>query len=153
MRPFLGAVVWAATIVVATWPLMTTVQAWLWGRRTLAVSVMSLLLLGVLVVPLTLAVFTIVSNVDEIATWTKTLAAFKTPSPPAWVASLPLVGAKAVELWRYVAAAGVEGVAARAAPYAGGVITWFVAQVGGVGVLLVEFLLTVILAADRKSVV
>jgi len=33
------------------------------------------------------------------------------------------------------------------APYAGGVIRWFAAQLGSVGVLLVEFLLTIILAA------
>jgi predicted PurR-regulated permease PerM len=50
-------------------------------------------------------------------------------------------------LWRLAAAAGIEEVGARAAPYVGGVLKWFVAQVGGVGVLLVEFLLTVILAA------
>jgi len=147
LRPFLGALVWATTIVVATWPLMIRVQAWLWDKRALAVTVMTLLLLCVLVVPLTLAIGTIVSNVDEIAEWTKSLAAFKTPSPPAWVVSLPFVGAKAAELWRYVAAAGIQEMTAKAAPYAGGVIKWFVAQVGGVGVLLVEFLLTVILAA------
>ena len=35
----------------------------------------------------------------------------------------------------------------RAAPYAAGFVNWFVAQVGDVGVLLVEFLLTVIFAA------
>lgn len=147
LRPFLGALVWATTIVVATWPLMIRVQAWLWDKRSLAVTVMTLLLLCVLVVPLTLAIGTIVSNVDEIAEGTKSLAAFKTPSPPEWVVSLPFVGAKAAELWRYVATAGIQEVTARAAPYAGGVIKWFVAQVGGVGLLLVEFLLTVILAA------
>ncbi len=147
LRPFLGAIVWAATIVVATWPLMISVQTWLWGKRALAVTAMTLLLLGVLVVPLTFAIGTIVSNVDEIVAWTKSLAAFKTPSPPAWLANLPLIGARAAQLWRYVAAAGIEEVTARAAPYAGGVILWFVAQLGGVGVLLVEFLLTVILAA------
>lgn len=147
LRPFLGALVWATTIVVATWPLMIRAQAWLWDKRALAVTVMTLLLLCVLVVPLTLAIGTVVSNVDEIAEWTKSLAAFKTPAPPEWVANLPVVGAKAAELWRFVATAGIQEVTTRAAPYAGGVIKWFVAQVGGVGVLLVEFLLTVILAA------
>jgi predicted PurR-regulated permease PerM len=147
LRPFLGAMVWATTIVVATWPLMIAAQTWLWGKRALAVTLMTLLLLCVLVVPLTFAIGTIVSNVDEIAEWTKSLAAFKTPSPPAWIANLPVVGAKAVDLWRYAAAAGFLEIGAKAAPYAGGVIKWFVAQVGGVGVLLVEFLLTVILAA------
>jgi predicted PurR-regulated permease PerM len=144
---FIGAIVWAATIVVATWPLMISVQEWLWGKRALAVTVMTLLLLCVLVVPLTLAIGTIVSNVDEIAAWAKSLADFKTPAPPDWVANLPLVGQKAVELWNRVAAAGIQELATRTAPYVGGVMVWFATRLGGIGVLLVEFLLTVILAA------
>lgn len=147
LRPFLGPIVWAATIVVATWPLMVSVQTWLWGKRALAVVVMTILLLCVLVVPLTFAIGTIVSNVDEIAAWVKSLAAFKTPSPPQWVANLPFVGARGVELWERVAATGIQEVTARVAPYAGIVLGWFVSQVGNIGVLLVEFLLTVILAA------
>ena len=64
----------------------------------------------VLIVPLTAAIGTIVANVDEIAEWTKTLTALKTPSPPEWVARLPLVGAKAAELWHYVAAEGIQDI-------------------------------------------
>src|SRR5262249_35817602 len=146
LRPFLGALVWSTTIVVATWPLMLTVQTWLWGKRALAVTVMTLLLLCVLVVPLTLAIVAVVSNVDDIAAWTKSLVGCKMPPPPQWLTSLPVIGAKIAELWAHVAAAGIEGVSTRAAPYVGAVIIWFAAQLGSVGVLLVEFLLTVILA-------
>jgi predicted PurR-regulated permease PerM len=32
LRPFLGAIVWAGTIVVATWPLMIGLQARLWAN-------------------------------------------------------------------------------------------------------------------------
>jgi predicted PurR-regulated permease PerM len=126
---------------------MISVQTWLWNKRALAVTVMTLLLLCVLVVPLTFGIGTIVSNVDEIAAWAKSLASFKTPAPPDWIANLPLVGPQAVELWQRVAAVGIQEVTVRIAPYAGGVIKWFVAQLGSVGVLFVEFLLTVILAA------
>ena len=108
LRPFLGAIVWATTVVVATWPLMISLQKWFWNKRAVAVTVMTLLLLCVLVVPLTFAVGTIVSNVDDIAIWAKDLASFKLPPPPAWLASLPLVGAKAVELWERVAIAGIQ---------------------------------------------
>jgi predicted PurR-regulated permease PerM len=151
LLPFLGAIVWAATVVVATWPLMISLQARLWNKRALAVTVMTLLLLCVLVVPLTFAIGAIVSNVDDIAGWVKSLASFKAPAPPDWLANLPLVGAKAVELWESVAAVGIQEVTVRAAPYAGGVIKWFAGQLGGVGVLLVEFLLTVILAASMYA--
>lgn len=146
LRPFLGAIVWATTIVVATWPIMISVQTWLWGKRVLAVTVMTLLLLCILVVPLTFAIGTIVSNVDDIVEWAKSLAAFKTPSPPQWVADLPYIGTRVVELWERVAAVGIQEATVRAAPYAGIFIKWFVAQLGNIGVLLIEFLLTVILA-------
>jgi predicted PurR-regulated permease PerM len=147
LRPFLGAIVWATTIVVATWPLMIAAQAWLWGKRALAVTLMTLLLLCVLVVPLTFAIGTIVSNVDEIVVWVKSLASFNAPPVPQWIADLPLVGPKVVQLWEGVAAAGIQEAAVRVAPYAGDFFKWFVAKVGSVGVLLVEFLLTVVLAA------
>jgi predicted PurR-regulated permease PerM len=126
---------------------MLSLQTSLWGKRALAVTVMTLLLLAVLIVPLTFAIVAIISNVDEIADWTKSLSAFKTPSPPEWVASLPVVGVKAVELWRYLAAEGMQEIGTKAAPYAGSLIKWFAGQLGSIGVLLVEFLLTVILAA------
>jgi predicted PurR-regulated permease PerM len=147
LRPFLGATVWAATIAIATWPLMIAIQKGLWHKRSLAVAAMTVVLLCVLVVPLSLAIGTIISNADEIAGLVKSLAGFKVPPPPEWVANLPLIGGKLVDVWAKVDAAGLQDVAAKVGPYAGGVIKWFVAQVGGFGMLLVEFLLTVLIAA------
>ena len=70
----------------ATWPLMISIQSRLWGRRSLAVAVMTVVLLCVLVIPLWLAIGTIVSNSDEIAGWVKSMSAFEVPPPPAWLA-------------------------------------------------------------------
>jgi predicted PurR-regulated permease PerM len=147
LRPFLGAVVWATMIVVATWPLMVAVQARLWGKRALAVTVMTLALLLVLVVPLSLAIGTIVSNADNIAGWARSLATFRVPPPPEWVGRLPVVGGKAVLAWQQVAAAGIEELAAKIAPYAGSITKWFVAEVGSFGMVFVQFLLTIVIAA------
>jgi predicted PurR-regulated permease PerM len=148
LRPFLGATVWAATIVVATWPLMIALQKRLWHKRSLAVAAMTVVLLCVLVVPLSLAIGTILSSADVIAGWAKSLESFKMPLPPEWVGKLPpIISGKLVDVWENVDAARLQDVAAKIGPYAGGVIKWFVAQVGGFGMLLVEFLLTAILAA------
>jgi predicted PurR-regulated permease PerM len=147
LRPFLGATVWATMIVVATWPLMLAAQARLWGKRALAVTVMTLALLLVLVVPLSLAIGTIVSNADTIAGWAKSLATFKVPPPPEWLGKLPVLGGKAVLAWEQVAAVGIEELAAKAAPYAGSVTRWFVAEVGNFGMVFVQFLLTIVIAA------
>ena len=46
LKPFLPAMLWATTIVVATWPLMLSMQARLWNRRWLAVRCDGALLLG-----------------------------------------------------------------------------------------------------------
>ena len=147
LLPFLAAIIWAATIVAATWPLMIKIQSWLWGRRWAAVTVMTLILLCVLVVPLSAAIGVIVSNTDTIIGWAKSLAQYEITTAPEWVRRLPFVGVPAAEAWNKLAASGYQGIAARAWPYAGGVIKWFVSHVGSLGALFVQFLLTVILSA------
>lgn len=147
LQPFLAAAIWATMIVVATWPVMLWLQARLWRRRALAVLAMTVILLLVFVVPLALAAGTIVSNADEIVAGLKSIADFRMPTPPDWIAQLPFVGAKVVLAWEQAAAAGVEGLLAKLMPYAGGLTKWFVAEAGNVGFLFVQFLLTLALSA------
>ncbi len=147
VRPFLGMIIWATMIVVATWPAMLAIQRRLWGKRALAITVMSLALLSVLVVPLSLAIATIVANADTMAGWAKSLTNFQMPPPPAWLASLPVIGPKLANAWGQVAATRVEELAARLAPYAGNAVRWFVAQVGSVGILVFQFIFIVVFSA------
>jgi predicted PurR-regulated permease PerM len=147
LKPFLGAAIWAVTIVTATWPLMVSIQNRLWGRRSLAVTVMTAVLLCLLVIPLWLAIGTIVSNADQIADWAKSMSAFEIPPPPAWLAGLPLFGGDLVAAWEKVALAGLQDFMKKLAPYGGIAIRWFATEVGGFGALVLQFLLTVIFAA------
>jgi predicted PurR-regulated permease PerM len=146
-RPFLMALAWATMIVVATWPLLLQLQGWLGGRRSLAVAVMTIVLLLILVVPLYFGIAAIVENAKRIADWSQSLTTFTFPPLPAWVESLPLVGAKLAARWQQLAAAHPEELSAHLAPYGQRLVFWFVGQVGSVGLLLVQFLLTVIIAA------
>ncbi len=66
LLPFLAAVVWATMIVVATWPMLLTLQRWLLGRRWLAVTVMTLLLLAIFLLPFSFAIGAFVENFKEI---------------------------------------------------------------------------------------
>ncbi len=147
LRPFLPAFIWATMIVVATWPLMLYAQRRLWGRRSLAVTVMTIALLLVFVVPFSLAIGTIAANSEELIGWTKSLATVKLPPPPDWVQTVPIVGAKAASTWRDIAASGPEELTRKIAPYATRVGRWFVAEVGSFGMMVVQFLLTVVIAA------
>ncbi len=92
LHPFISAGVWATMIVVSTWPLMLRVQSLLWGRRSLAVAFMSLLLLMLLVVPFFVSIVMIVERSDEIVGWVRSLATLSLPALPDWVANLPVVG-------------------------------------------------------------
>src|SRR5512139_1795803 len=129
IKPFLGAAIWAVTIVTATWPLMVLVQGRLWGKRSLAVAVMTVVLLCVLVVPLWMAIGTIVSNADQIAGWVKALSSFEVPPPPAWLDRVPLFGDDLVAAWQKVAIAGVQDFMKRLAPYGAIVLRWFATEV------------------------
>ncbi len=147
LRPFLGASIWAVTIVTATWPLMISIQDRLWGRRTLAVAVMTVVLLCVLVVPLWLAIGTIVSNADRIAGWVKSLATLQVSTPPVWFENVPFIGGDMIAAWEKIAAAGVQDFMRKLAPYGGKTVQWFATEVGGFGALVLQFLLTVVVAA------
>lgn len=147
LRPFLVASMWAVMIVVATWPLLLQVQSWLGGRRALAVAVMTTALLLLLVVPLYFGIGAIVDNAERLADWSQALTTFTMPPPPAWIESIPVLGTRLAVRWNQVSGARAEELAPRVAPYAKQLVLWFVSQVGSVGLLLGQFLLTVIIAA------
>ena len=147
IRPFLAPLIWATMIVVATWPLMRRVQGQLWGKRALAVVVMMLALILVFIVPLTLAIGTIVEYADDIVGWAKSLSGFQFPPPPDWLRALPLVGERVAAGWETIAAEGARDLAGKAEPYIGAVTRWFLSEVGNFGVLFAQFLLTLALSA------
>jgi predicted PurR-regulated permease PerM len=152
LRPFIGPAIWATMVVVATWPLMLRVQARLFHKRFLAVLVMTLLLLLLFVGPLTLAIGTIASNADQLVEWAKAAAAFRLPSaPPAWVVNVPMVGGLIERAWQQTAALGLHDMWPKITPYAGNVSKWLLGQVGNIGFLLLQFLMTVAIAAVMYS--
>jgi predicted PurR-regulated permease PerM len=147
LRPFLMPIIWAATIVVATWPIVPRLQGWLAGSRRLAVVAMTVALLLVLVVPLYLGISTIAEHAARIAEWTKTMTDLAVPAPPDWLAKIPVVGATAAARWQEFATASPEDLSARVLPYARTIAGWLASQLGGVGMLFIQFLLTVVVAA------
>jgi predicted PurR-regulated permease PerM len=149
LRPFLGAIIWASMMVVATWPVMQQLQPWLRGSRILAVVAMTSLWLLVLVLPLSLATATIVSNAGEIADWAAQARASFTPpaEPPEWLRTLPFVGEEAVNAWQTIVNSPLRDLASSAAPYAVTAVAWMAGMLRSMAVLLLQFVLTVAIAA------
>ena len=148
LRPFIGPAIWATMVVVATWPLMLKLQLRLWGRRGLAVAVMTLLLVLLFVVPLSLAIVTIVANADRLVDGARLVSAYHLPEvPPPWLVGLPMVGGAIQSGWEHATELGLRDLLPRLTPYAGDLTRWVVAQIGSVGFLLLQFLMTVVMAA------
>jgi len=147
LSPFLAPIIWGATLVIATWPLLTRVQRLLWNKRSLAVTVMTLAILLIFVLPFWAAVGTIVQNGGQLIDWVGSISSMGLPPPPAWLGESPLLGAPAVNFWQKTVDAGVHSLLQTARPYAGMATQWFIGAVGSLGLILVQFLLTVLFAA------
>lgn len=147
VHPFVPAIVWAAMIVVALWPVMLKLQGIFGNRRWAAVSVMTFALLLLLVIPLSLAVTTIVAHTDDVGTWALSLRDVRLPKAPAWVEQLPVAGPRIATTWNEVAVAAPEDVVKRVEPYVRALATWLILKLGSAGMLIVQFLLTVLIAA------
>jgi len=144
VRPFLTAFLWAAMIVTATWPAFLKLQARLWGRRGLATACMVVVLLLVLVIPLGLSVGALVGNIDRIVARVNSLKDYTLAPLPAWVAGIPILGGKLSAIWQRLAS---EGLGAQLVPYADRILGWFAATAGGIGAMILQFLITVIICA------
>lgn len=147
LLPFLGPMVWATMIVVATWPFMLRLQRWLLGRRWLAVMGMTLLLLATFALPFSIAIFAFVENFKEITTWITSLSYFTLSAPPDWLGKLPMIGPRIASNWQKYAALNHEELETTLAPYLGGTMRWLAGQIGEIGWLLANIGLTVLVAA------
>lgn len=147
VSPFLPAVIWATMIVVATWPMLRGLQARLWGRRSLAVAVMTVGILAVIAVPLTVAVVTVADRAVDAVAWGRAFVDQGLPALPEWLVGLPLVGPRLADGWQRLATAHAEDLAARLAPYTRVIAAWLIGHASSIGGLLLQCLLTVVVSA------
>jgi predicted PurR-regulated permease PerM len=146
MRLFLMPLIWAAVIVIATWPAFEKLEARLGGRHGLAVAAMAAAILLIIIVPITLAVVTITGYIGDMSARVNSLSTLSQSAPPDWVSRIPLAGEKVAARWRAIAALSAEDRAAAIAPYVKTAAQWFLAKAGSIGMTMLNFFLTVIIA-------
>ena len=147
MLPFLGALAWATMIVVATWPILLLVERKVGGRRSVAVAVMTLLALAAFIAPLLAAVSTLIDAAARSPAVLRDFVAGGLGPPPAWIVNLPGVGERVAERWTELSAGGPEALVETLRPYARDAAASVLAFTGGIGALLLQVLLTIIIAA------
>jgi predicted PurR-regulated permease PerM len=146
LLPFLGSLVWAATIVVATWPMLLSIQRLFGQRRSLATACMALIMLAVFILPFGLAAATLLDGFEHGAKLVRTLMNHGVQPPPDWVVRIPWVGAKIADRWQELAAGGPDAVAKLLRPYMSVAATKALAATGGIGLMVLHFFVTVIIA-------
>src|SRR5262249_57592037 len=88
-----------------------------------------------------------VDHSGQISGWAEGLAATGRPPPPGWLESIPLIGQPAAHAWRDLSDDALPELLRKGKPYAGEITQWFIAAMGSLGGVLVQFLLTVAIAA------
>lgn len=151
LHPFLPAIIWATMVVVATWPIMLGIQRRLWGKRSLAVILMTSAFFLLFVVPFTLVIIAIMDSTDQIVTWTKSLESFTMPLPPEWLESLPMAGDRLAQAWLSLSSMQSEGLHDRLSPYLRDIILWFIKQIGGGALMFLQLLITIAVTAILYS--
>jgi predicted PurR-regulated permease PerM len=146
LKPFLPALIWAAMIVVATWPLMLGVEKRVGGRRWLAATLMLAGLLVVIVLPLYGAVATLAEHAGEIIDQAKALPSYALPPPPSWLHDVPLAGERLAREWQRLSDAGPGGLLASVTPYATIAAKWLLSHATAVGVVVIHLVLTLLIS-------
>ncbi len=151
LRPFLPGLIWATTIVVATWPVLLSIQRHCGGRRWLATVAMLLILLFVIVLPLYQAISTLAMHGGAIMAAVKSLPDYALLAPPAWISGIPLAGPRIAQEWQTLSDAGAGGLLARIEPYLTTAAHWLLGHAAIVGVFVMHMLITVIIAGILYS--
>jgi predicted PurR-regulated permease PerM len=151
MLPFLGALIWATTIAVATWPLMLRVQRLVGGSRTVATVAMTVLALAIFIVPFWFAIGGLIDAAAQGADLIRTYLKTGLGPPPEWLSKVPWLGAKIADEWRELAAGGPEMLVATVRPHIDTIAAYLLSITGGFGMVFVHFTLTVIIAAILYS--
>jgi len=91
LRPFLAAILFAAAVVISSWPLYQRLKLRMRGRRTLAALTMTLTLTLLVVIPLALVAYNLADNAAAAFEELRKLGAGDLHPPP-WIRSIPLLG-------------------------------------------------------------
>jgi predicted PurR-regulated permease PerM len=108
LAPFLAAILFAAILVLTTWPLMAWIESRLKGRTTLAALLTTLLLALCVLLPMSYLAATIAGGVTQLLSLLRAWFDAGDWSPPQWLSSLPLVGGYLDDYWRKLAASQAE---------------------------------------------
>ncbi|GAB2929493.1 AI-2E family transporter YdiK [Hafnia psychrotolerans] len=146
VQPFILGFAWAGMVVIATWPLMIKLQRLLWGKRFLAVIVMTLLLILLFVLPIATLVSSAIENGAPLVQLAGNPSSLHLPDF-SWLRSIPLVGHKLYSGWHSIINGGGNALMTKVQPYVGQTASWFLIQAGHLGRFIIHCSLMLLFSA------
>jgi len=144
LRPFLTSLIWALILSISTWPSFMWLERQLGGRRELASTAMTLLLVVGLLVPLGIIAYNLTDNVTALADQIRALFADGLPEPPGWLADVPIAGRFLSTHWHELSQ-HPDKLTETASNYVGPASRWLLSVATVVGSGLVELTLSILM--------
>jgi predicted PurR-regulated permease PerM len=146
LRPFIPGLIWATTIVVATWPLLLAVQRHVGNRRWLATTIMMAGLVVVMVLPLYQTIATLTDRANDIIVAIRKLPTYELLPPPDWVRDIPLIGNRTSIEWQKLSDAGPGGLLAKIEPHLTLAARWLFGHATVLGAFVLHMVVTLVIA-------
>ena len=92
MAPFMAAILFAACVVISSWPLYQRLLDRLQQRRTLAATTMTLTLTLLVLIPIALVGYHLADNLARLFEQLRLVIDSGDVAPPSWIRNIPMVG-------------------------------------------------------------
>jgi predicted PurR-regulated permease PerM len=145
VRPFLTAFLWGLILSLSTRGLYERVRAIVRGRSRLAAVLTGVLLAAILFVPITAFAIRLSGEVPALVDRINAMLSGGLREPPAWLATLPIVGKPASAWWQSVSG-DPERLRSELRPLVGPIKDFMVAAAAGLSAGILEFALAVVVA-------
>lgn len=145
VRPFVVPVIWAVVIAIAVYPAYGWLRATLRGRDGIAAALFTLFAFAVLITPALLLGGTLLEGARAAAAHLRE-GTLTIPPPPEGVSGWPIIGEPLAELWTLVSTNLAEAMR-QIAPQLRPVATWLVTATANGGLALVQFAISIVIAA------
>jgi predicted PurR-regulated permease PerM len=144
LKPFIPLLAWGVILAVATYPLHRRLEKAFGGRRGLAATVVSIILVSALILPAIVLGETVLEGAQKLISYLKE-GGITIPPPPASVATWPLIGGPLSDMWN-TASTNLSAVLTRFAPQLKEALTRLLSASAGIGSAALQLILSIVVA-------
>jgi predicted PurR-regulated permease PerM len=144
VRPFVVPAIWGAIIAVATHGAYLRLERLLGGRRAVAATLFTLVMLVVLVVPVAMLSDTLVASAGTLARDLRE-GVVAIPPPPESVAGWPIIGKPLARIWS-LASVNLEAALTEVQPQLRAVGLWLLSAATGTALGVLQFVVAILVA-------